>query len=271
MKIIPVIAAACLLQSVVHAEIIVHEPFDYPDGSKVSELSGGIGWTTPWLVRSSISSAVIKDGSLVIGDGKASPVTTPGKPATITRKVSSYSGTQMFVKYTFSLGAGTSVDPDRVYIDLRGDGADGGWGTLEVGTGLAHDAHSDRPDAVGDARLTARVFSTNRHRVMTPDISLTDEVPYTVVVEFSKSTQDEFAAYDTLRIWVNPTAADYAAASPRQLTFQSIMRSFQNFAICVDEVEAGDVIKISDFMVASTWEEVAAGAGTNPATKPKTK
>lgn len=272
MKQISIIALACLLQSAVHAEVIVHDAFDYPEGATADGLSGGTGWLTPWSVKSSISSATIQGGSLVIGDGKASPMTQPGKPAVVARKVESYGGAKMFIKYTFTLGPGTSADPDRFYLDLRGKGADGGWGTLEIGTGLAHDVHSERPDAVADTRITARVFSTHRNRAMAPEISLTDETPYTVIVEFSKSTADEpTAAYDTIRIWVNPSAADYAGANPRKLDYRSIMRSFQSVAICVDEVEAGDVFKISEFVVATTWEDVVNAADGAPAAAPKAK
>lgn len=249
-----------------NATVIAHETFDYPDNASIGGLAGGPGWDGSWNVNPNITTAVIRNGALVIGDGKASPLEDPSKASAISRKVESHNGDSIFLKYTFKLGAGTNADPDRLYLTLRGKGAGGGWGLLEVGTGVANGVHSTLPGARPDEKIAARVHSTSANRISHP-VVLKEETPFTVIVEFSKSTSGSSTPYDTLRLWVDPTAGDYEAAQPRKLGYNQIMRSLNHVDICIDEVEAGDVFTISELKLATTWEEVV-GADSIAGKKP---
>ncbi len=247
------IAIGCLLQSSASAFIVLHEGFDYPDGTSIAGLSGGDGWRNAWSINENITSATVQGGNLVIGDGKTSPLVDASKTAAVSRRIQDFDGLTVFIKYTFSLGAGTSADPDRFYLSLWGRGAENGWGNLEVGTGLANGQHSNTAAAKPDTQITARAFSTVANRVVNDAISIGDQKTYTVIVELDKTGAD---SYNTLRLWINPTAADYAVAFPQKLTYQHTLGAISSFSIFIDEVESGDVFKISDITLGTTWDDV---------------
>ncbi len=253
-----VLGAALALPSISTASIIAYDSFLYPENAPLAGQSGGGGqWSEPWSVAQNITHAVIERGSVRFGDGSGNPLGDASKESSASRSFASYSGQTVFLKFSFVLAHGTSADPDRFYLRLSGRGAGGGWGTLEVGTGLNHAFASDTPSAKGDQRITARVHSTAAHRVAAGG-QVSDSVEYTVVVELSKNDPAPTSRYSTLRLWVNPAANDYDAAEVRQISYNQMLYSVNKLFVFLDETEPGDVFRLHDVMVATSWEDVTA-------------
>ncbi|HEY9250056.1 MAG TPA: PEP-CTERM sorting domain-containing protein [Rariglobus sp.] len=262
---LPVFALGLALTSHgLRATVIAYDSFDYTDDSNLAGLTGGTGWDATtnvgWTVNSNITSATIQSGALVLGNGTDSVLTAASTASNATRYLSSaYSGDSLFIKYTFSVGAGTTSNADRFYMTLLGSGNGGGWGNLEIGTGVNNSIASTNAGAVGDNRIAARVegSSSNRLAASSPNPIL-DLTSYTVIVEFSKSVSGATNKYNTLRLWVNPTESDYSSATAKSLTYSTILYSINRINFSLDEVEAGDVFTVNEVMLATTWADVTA-------------
>jgi hypothetical protein len=59
-----VLVAACGFASPVTAELLVHEPFDYPAGGQLIGMNGGAGFTSAWRTENFPNSATIQNGSI---------------------------------------------------------------------------------------------------------------------------------------------------------------------------------------------------------------
>lgn len=252
---------ACSSHSL-RATVIAYDSFAYTDGSNLAGLTGGTGWDATtnvgWTVNSNITSATIQSGALVLGNGTDSVLTAASTASNATRYLaSSYSGDSLFIKYTFSVGAGTTSNADRFYMTLLGSGNGGGWGNLEIGTGVNNTYASSTSGAVGDNSIAARVYQDVGNRV-TASTTVGDLTSYTVIVEFSKSVSGSTNKYDTLRLWVNPSDSDYSSASAKSLTYSTILYTINRISFNIDEVEAGDVFKVNEVMLATTWADVTA-------------
>jgi|GEM_PF-4516917 hypothetical protein len=247
------------------ADILAYDSFLYPDNSPLAGQSGGGGsWSSPWGVHKNIASATIQRGTLILGDGSQNPLVDPSKISSAYRSFTSYNGPRLFLKYTFMLGPGTGVDPDRVFVMLTGRGNGGGWGTLEVGTGLNHQFAAHTPEAKTDRRITARVYSTSSHRVANA-VAVTDSTEYTVVVELVKESPRLDAPYSQFRLWVNPSASDYDSTPMKQIAYRQMLHTVNRVFLSVNETEPGDVIRFYDVMIATDWADVVTGDSAAPA------
>lgn len=243
------------------ADIIAHDSFNYTDRIAVAGLSGGIGWDAithvGWIVNDNITSATIQSETLVLGNGTDSPLADASTASSVARYLAaSYDGDSLFIKYTFSVGSGTTANPDRFYLVINGAGAGGGWGFLEIGTGVSGKFSSKVSGATGDNKISARVNSSASDRVTASLPPIADLTSYTVVVEFSKGAGGAANHYDTLRLWVNPAKSDYVSATAKTLGYPQTLKTINRVSICLDEVEAGDVFRVDEVMLATTWADI---------------
>ncbi|HEY9250057.1 MAG TPA: hypothetical protein VIO38_13035 [Rariglobus sp.] len=243
------------------ADVIAQDSFEYTDGSALAGLAGGTGWDATthvgWTVNGNIASATIQGGKLILGNGTDSPLADASTASSVARHLAaSYDGDSLFIKYTFSVGPGTTANPDRFYLVINGAGAGGGWGFLEIGTGVSSKFSSRVSGATGDNKIAARVNSSVSDRVTASLPPIVDLTSYTVVVEFSKGAGGAANQYDTLRLWVNPAKSDYASATAKTLGYPKILKTINRVSLCLDEVEAGDVFRVDEVMLATTWADI---------------
>ena len=247
---LPALAGFSLCCATARADVLLDEPFDYPVGSKLVGAAGGTGsWNGPWNVSDLIPSATITAKGLSFGDGTVNPSAAGStRVKAARREFIKYFGDIVYVKFTFSLGAGTTTDPDRFGLFLPNDE----HGALLIGTGL-NGSGSEVPSNT----ISARVFDNSKHRVA-PQLVLSTETPYTVVAEWSKSVPGASSPYNRLRMWIEPKPEDVAGATHRELNYKELRPSMNTIGFFIADSDPGDVFNVRHIKVATTWQEIMA-------------
>lgn len=232
------------------ADIIAKETFAYPEGTKLAGANEGTGtWAGAWTVNDLIPSATITTKGLTFGDGTANPSASPSTRLKAARRAfNKFSGDSIYVKFTFSVGAGTTTDPDRFGFFLPNDE----HGGLMMGSGL-NGSGSEIPSNA----ISARTFDNSKHRIAakTP---LVPDTTYTLVAEWSKSVSGANAPYNRLRFWVDPKADELATAPYKEMTYKELRPAINMVGFYIADTEPGDVFNVRNIVLASTWEEVLA-------------
>ncbi len=242
------------------ASVLASETFNYGEDTPLAGRTGGSGWAGAWTRSTNGAnglspSATIKNEGVVFGDGPENPFSAPANQPNAhgyaARSLQEpYAGDVVFLKYVVSLGDGTTVDPDRFYLQMVGPVTDGDQAGPEVGLGLSQ---TNQPDL----KFSARLLATAGESIVTPGPDVSEYTTYVVVVELSKSTTGPANPYDTLRLWVNPKSNDYDTVTPQTVARQpGLLATIQGLRVCLANTDEGDVFRVEEILFATAWADL---------------